>query len=132
MSEQAKRVLVVDDEPDAREFVRAVAEDLGFAVLEGADGQEGLDIARRELPDAIVLDVQMPKLDGYSVFGELRKDAATAKIPIVMLTGVSERTGVPIDGENMGEFLGSEPEAYIDKPIEPALLAETLTRLLGA
>jgi two-component system alkaline phosphatase synthesis response regulator PhoP len=131
MAEGSKRVLVVDDEADAREFVRTVAEDLGYAILEATDGEEGLTVARAEIPDLIVLDVQMPKRDGYSVFSELRKDAATRQIPVIMLTGITERTGVEIDGDQMGEYLGSEPEAYIDKPIEPATLSATLTRLLG-
>lgn len=132
MPEERKRVLVVDDEPDAREFVRAVAEDNGYAILEAADGEEGLTVARQQMPDAIVLDVQMPKKDGYTVFAELRKDEATRAIPVVMLTAAGKRTGMHFDAADMGEFMGSEPEAYVEKPIQPALLGETLNRLLGA
>jgi CheY-like chemotaxis protein len=131
MPKKSKCVLVVDDESDARQFVRAVAEDLGLAAIEAADGEQGLAAARNMQPDLIVLDVQMPKLDGYSVFAELRKDPATRAIPVVMLTGVSARTGVAINADQMGQFVGSEPDAYIDKPIEPALLSDTLQRLLG-
>jgi adenylate cyclase len=131
MPKKSKCVLVVDDESDARQFVRAVAEDLGLAAIEAADGEQGLAAARDMQPDLIVLDVQMPKLDGYSVFAELRKDPATRAIPVVMLTGVSARTGVAINADQMGQFVGSEPDAYIDKPIEPALLSDTLQRLLG-
>lgn len=132
MAEAAKRVLVVDDEADAREFVRTVVSDLGHETLEAVDGQQGLAVARAKKPDLIILDVQMPKLDGYGVFSALRKDQVTRAIPVIMLTAVTARTGVDIDAEDMGEYLGSEPEAYIDKPIDPAALGETIGRLLKA
>jgi len=132
MPERNKRVLVVDDEADAREFVRTVMEDLGLTVIEAADGEQGLAAAQREKPDLIVLDVQMPKKDGYAVFSALRRDDETKAIPVIMLTAVTARTGLDIDAEDMGDYLGSEPEAYVDKPIEPAALSEVATRLLGA
>ena len=132
MSEAAKRVLVVDDEADARMFVRTVVEELGHVVIEAEDGQKGVETARAESPDLIVMDVQMPNLDGYGAFSALRKDDATKGIPVIMLTAVGARTGVNIDAEDMGEYLGSAPEAYVDKPIEPATLSETVTRLLQA
>ena len=132
MAKSRKQVLVVDDEADAREFVRSVVEDLGFAVLEAVDGEQGLKVARASKPDVIVLDVQMPKRGGYEVFADLRKDAATKAIPVVMLTASGKRTGVKINAKDMGEYLGSEPEAYVDKPVDPAVLGKTLSRLLGA
>ena len=131
MAEASKRVLVVDDEADAREFVRTVMEEVGCETIEAVDGEEGLAAAQRQKPDLIVLDVQMPKKDGYAVFAELRKDETTKDIPVVMLTAVSARTGVDIDAEQVREFLGSEPEAYIDKPIDPAALGDVVKRLLG-
>jgi len=131
MPEGNKRVLVVDDEADAREFVQSVLEEVGCETIEAVDGEEGLAMARRERPDLIILDVQMPKKDGYAVFSALRKDQATRDIPVVMLTAVTERTGVDIDTQQMGEYLGSEPEAYIDKPIDPAGLGDVVKRLLG-
>ena len=117
MAEQKKRVLVVDDEADAREFVRAVVEDLGHAALEAADGEEALGAAREHIPDLIILDVHMPKRDGFAVFGELRQDERTRDIPVVMLTGLAEITGVSVDAGHMEEYLGAKPQAYVDKPV---------------
>ena len=131
MPKARKRVLVVDDEADAREFVRSVVENLGFDTLEAIDGTQGLEVARASKPDLIVLDVQMPKRDGYAVFSELRKDGATKAIPVVMLTASGKRTGIKIDANDMGQYLGSEPEAYVDKPVDPTVLGDTIVRLLG-
>jgi CheY-like chemotaxis protein len=131
MPDVTKRILVVDDERDARVFVRAVAEDLGHAVLEAADGDAGLAAARREKPDLIILDVQMPKRDGFAVFADLRADPATRDIPVIMLTAVTARTGIEFSAKHLGEFYGAEPQAYIDKPIEPAALSRAVQRLLG-
>jgi len=132
MAEAGKTVLVVDDEADARMFVRTVVEELGHTVIEAEDGQKGVEAAKAQSPDLIVMDVQMPNLDGYAAFSALRKDEATKGIPVIMLTAVTARTGVDIDAKDMGEYLGSEPEAYVDKPIEPSVLSETVIRLLQA
>ena len=68
------KVLVVDDEADAREFVRAILELEGWEVFEAEDGVAGMAMAKQENPDLIILDVQMPKQDGFVTFGELVKD----------------------------------------------------------
>ena len=88
MAEEIKRkVLVVDDEPDAVEFVQAVLEEAGYEVAGAADGEAGLEAARAQVPDLVILDVQMPGKDGFTVFAEMRKDPELAGIPVVMLTG---------------------------------------------
>ena len=78
----------------------------------------------------IILDIQMPKRNGFEVFNELRNDEKLAAVPVIMLTAIAERTGLKFSAEEMGEYMGSEPEAYVDKPIVPIVLKQTVTRLL--
>lgn len=129
MSDPAK-ILIADDEPDCIEFVREALVDTPYEVLAAADGEEALKVAREAKPQLIILDVQMPKRSGFEVFAELRGDEELASVPVIMLTAIAERTGVKVSGRDMGQYMGSEPEAYIDKPIEPIVLKQTINRLL--
>jgi two-component system alkaline phosphatase synthesis response regulator PhoP len=125
-------VLIVDDEPDVHLFIKAALEDEGYDFLDAADGEAGLALARSERPSLIILDVQMPKKGGFTVFGELREDEATRGTPVIMLTAVSARVGLAYSGEDMGAMYGSEPDAFIDKPVDPATLRDTARGLVQA
>ena len=131
MSVESGRVLIADDEQDVRTFVGAVLENEGYELLKAADGEEALQQARQGGPDLIILDVEMPKMDGFSVFGELRRDESTRAIPVIMLTGVTARTGIKFDAEAMGDYLGSEPDAYMEKPMDAQELVATVAKLLA-
>jgi len=126
----SEKILVVDDEPDAVEFVRTILEEGGYEVVAASNGVEGLQKARSEKPDLVVLDIQMPKKDGFGVFADMRRDSELRSIPVVMLTGVGERTGIHFSAEDMGEYLGEEPSAYVEKPVDPDVLRQTVDRLL--
>ena len=127
-----KRVLVVDDEPDAIEFVTAVLEDIGGIAVESAgDGISGFEKAKETQPDLIILDVQMPERSGFLAFMDIRQHEVTGQIPVVMLTGISEKVGIKFSGADMEEFMGEEPDAFLEKPIDPAKLQETVRSLLG-
>jgi DNA-binding response OmpR family regulator len=126
-----KKALVVDDEQDCVEFVKAVLEEEGLEVISARDGEAGLAAARARRPALIVLDVQMPKKDGFTVFSELRQDDATKGIPVIMLTGIGEKTGIRFSRADMGDFLGKEPEAYVEKPADPETLRSTVRAVLG-
>ena len=76
------KILVVDDEPDIREFICQVLEDNGATVVAAADGKEAIDKARSEKPDLMTLDISMPDMDGGQVFEEMRKDPDLAGIPV--------------------------------------------------
>lgn len=130
MSEERKQVLLADDETDMHEFVRAALED-EVDLICVSDGEEALRMVREEKPDLVILDVQMPKKDGFVVFAEMRKDESTRSIPVIMLTGVGERTGLQFDASDMDEFLGAKPEAFIDKPVDPDILLETVKKILA-
>src|ERR1043166_9454111 len=85
-SEVRTKILVVDDEPEAVELVEFNLKQAGFAVMTAADGAEALDKARVTPPDLVVLDLMLPEISGLEVCKMLRRDAATAHIPIILLT----------------------------------------------
>lgn len=114
-----RQVLVVDDEADAREFVRAILEPEGWEVHTAEDGQSGIETAKTLQPDLVVLDVEMPNKNGFEVFSELIQMPETRDVKTVMLTGVADKVGMRFSADDMGNFLGQEPNAYVEKPIDP-------------
>jgi len=113
------RVLVVDDEAPIRLLCRVNLEAENMDVVEAADGPSGLDAARRERPDVILLDVMMPGLDGWRVAEELLEDPNTSQIPIVFLTARAE-----LRDQARGLDLGGLD--YVTKPFNPVELAQTI------
>ncbi len=117
------KILIVDDEQPIRELVRFNLEKEGFEVLQAADGNMALEIARKETPDIIVLDVMLPGQDGFAVCRSLQQDHTTRTIPIIMLSA---------RGEELDKVLGLEMGAddYITKPFSPReLIARVKARL---
>jgi DNA-binding response OmpR family regulator len=123
MEEQKKKILLVEDEPDFRLALRIRLEAHGNEVIEAADGATGLDLARTLKPDLIILDVMLPKMEGYKVARLLKFDEKYRKIPIIMLTARSQQS----DRET-GLSVGAD--AYMTKPFKPEELLATMTRLL--
>jgi len=117
------RVLVIDDESPIRLLCRVNLEAEGMVVLEAADGPSGLEQARAELPDVILLDVMMPGLDGWRVAEELLDDPRTGSIPIVFLTARAE-----LRDRARGIDLGGVD--YVTKPFNPVELAPLVRDLL--
>jgi two-component system alkaline phosphatase synthesis response regulator PhoP len=119
----ATRVLVIDDEAPIRLLCRVNLEAEGIEVLEASDGPKGLDLARAEQPDVVLLDVMMPGLDGWRVAEELLADARTRGIPIIFLTARAEfrdrARGLDIGGVD-----------YVTKPFNPLDLAPLVRGLL--
>src|SRR5277367_896842 len=119
----ATRVLVIDDEAPIRLLCRVNLEAEGMSVLEAADGPSGLDVARAEAPDVVLLDVMMPGLDGWRVAEELLDDPRTESIPIVFLTARAE-----LRDRARGIDLGGVD--YVTKPFNPVELAPLVRALL--
>jgi DNA-binding response OmpR family regulator len=117
------KVLVVDDEAPIRLLCRVNLEAEGMEVIEAADGEDGLALARSEQPDVILLDVMMPALDGWQVAERLFDDRATSEIPLVFLTARAE-----FRDRARGLELGGVD--YITKPFNPTELASVIRRLL--
>jgi DNA-binding response OmpR family regulator len=118
------RVLVIDDEAPIRLLCRVNLEAAGIDVTEAEDGQVGLEAAREERPDVILLDVMMPGMDGWQVFEELVQDERTSEIPIVFLTARAE-----LRDQARGLELGGVD--YVTKPFNPLNLAPLVEDLLA-
>ena len=119
-----KRVLLVDDSPLALKMSKAQLEEAGYEVLTAKDGQEGLDLARKEVPDVILLDLMLPKLDGYKVCRMLKFDKAFENIPVVIFSA----KGSDAD-KKLAEQVGAD--AYMVKPFDLKLFTETIRKLTG-
>ncbi|MHC4474657.1 MAG: response regulator [Planctomycetota bacterium] len=131
MSAQQKKVLVVDDDQTAVAFVHAALESEKYEVVGAGDGLAGLSQAREELPDLIILDVYMPRQPGFYTLRDLKADPKTKNIPVIMLTSVAKRLGVTFSTQDIYDFLGTEPDVYLEKPVDPMFLRRTTDRLLG-
>jgi len=120
---QAK-ILIVDDEPDLVETIRFSLELEGYNVLVASNGEEGLNLARQEKPDLILLDLMLPKLDGYKVCRLLKFDERYKHIPILMLTAKTQEKD---------KILGKETGAneYITKPFDMDELMEKIKAYLN-
>jgi two-component system, OmpR family, alkaline phosphatase synthesis response regulator PhoP len=118
-----RRVLVIDDERAIRLLCRVNLAAAGMDVLEAADGREGLELARQERPDLVLLDVMMPDVDGWTVARELAADEQTRDIPVVFLTARAD----PAD-KRLGEQLGGV--GYVVKPFDPVTIGEFVEDVL--
>ena len=118
-----KKILIVDDEKDLVETVVFQLQISGYDAIVAYDGQEGLDKARKEKPDLIILDIMLPKMDGYKVCGLLKNDSRYTKIPIIMFTAKAQESDIKLAKE-----VGAE--AYITKPFEEEILLGKIKELL--
>ena len=129
----AKKVLVVDDDPDVRLFSVTVLEENGFTPLEAANGEEGLKSIKKEKPELVILDVLMPRQSGIRLYRELKTDKSLKDIPIIILSGIAKKTFLRSQ-KALTEFGGKEvpePKVYLEKPVEPEVLAEEIKKILG-
>lgn len=121
----AKRVLVIDDEDDIREIAQMSLEIMaGLDVCVARSSREGLDLAESEQPDAILLDVMMPDMDGVATFEQLQANPATQHIPVILLTA-------KVQVSDQRRFADLGVKAMIAKPFKPAKLAEQILQVLG-
>jgi len=120
----AKRILIVDDEVQLVEMVKMRLAAAGYETISAYDGQEGFDKAKKYKPDLIILDLMLPKMDGYKVCGLLKNDARYSKIPIIMFTARVQEEDV-----RLGKDLGAEE--YVTKPFDPKILLSKIKELLG-
>jgi two-component system chemotaxis response regulator CheY len=117
------RVLVIDDEPDVRWVLRLSLERAGHEVLLADDGLRGVALAQRQRPDAIVLDLMMPVMDGYGVLDALNRDRRTQRVPVLVLTAKA----LP---EEQTKVTDAGARRFMTKPFEPVELASALEAML--
>jgi two-component system, sensor histidine kinase and response regulator len=121
-----KKILVIDDEEWLREMMHLALTQKGFEVVEAENGARGIEVARKELPDLILCDVNMEKVDGYLTLSALRSEPATASIPFILMTGLADQAGM-----RHGMELGADD--YLPKPFTiDALYAAVDARLKKA
>jgi CheY-like chemotaxis protein len=119
------RVLVIDDERAIVDVVRTILEWNGYEVLAADDGSRGFAAAQRQAPDAIILDLMMPIMDGFAVLEALRDHERTAGVPVLVLTAVQNE-----DVEDRCSALGAK--SYLRKPFEPDQLLSALHAMTAA
>ncbi|MBN2149556.1 MAG: response regulator [Anaerolineales bacterium] len=117
------KILVVEDDRDNLGLIRFILERSGYTVLEAYDGREGLEIARRELPDLVIMDLAMPEMDGWTASRLIKEDPATQKIKIMV---VSVRSLL----EDRRRALEAGCDAFVTKPMSVANLTAQVAKLL--
>jgi two-component system alkaline phosphatase synthesis response regulator PhoP len=130
MEERKRKILIVDDDPDILAAIGAVLEARNYEVATARDGEEGLARLREEKPDLMILDLLMPRKDGFAVCKEL-KDPRWSKysdMPILMLTSVREE--VSRRRYELETGLSLDVDDYVEKPIDPFLLVERVENLM--
>jgi CheY-like chemotaxis protein len=125
----AKKILIVDDEPAAIDYATAVLEENGYQAVGAEDGLEGMEKARAEKPDLILLDIMMPGKGGIAMYQDLRKDEETKDIPVIIITGVAR--GQRFEESMMRKAPGIPlPDGYIEKPMKPEGLLKAVKDVL--
>ena len=132
-SSAGKKILIVDDELDVRIYVRTLFETSGYAPIVTRNGKEGLKKAKELSPDLIILDVMMPEAGGVTMYRELKADQALKDIPVIMLTGIGEKS--------FSHYLKMlnlklkdpipQPDAHMEKPLDHEKLLELARKILG-
>ena len=120
---QMQRVLIVEDEVDIADLIKFNLQRAGFEVSQAHDGIVGVETAIRERPDLVVLDLMLPGRDGYSVFREIRRDARTSHIPVIMLTARAQT-------EDRIQGLEAGADDYLTKPFSPKELVLRVNAIL--
>ncbi|MBU1273768.1 MAG: response regulator [Proteobacteria bacterium] len=123
----AKYVLVVDDDPDLVESVAMNLEAKGFEVGKAYDGVEGLESIKARRPDVVVLDVMMPRKDGYEVCAQLKSDSSYQDMPVILLTAVG--SAVNSTSYTHRDGMTTEADEYVAKPVDLDKLAELVAEL---
>jgi two-component system alkaline phosphatase synthesis response regulator PhoP len=127
-----KTILVVDDEPDVRNYLQMILEDAGFRVVTAGDGQEALELIRHDRPDFISLDLIMPRKSGHKLLFELKRDRELARIPVLIVTAhARDELGKKALQEVLDSRVMSGPGTYLEKPVNPNSYVRAIQRALG-
>jgi len=127
VADEKKTVLVVDDEPDARDYLTTVLQDNGFATVIAKDGTEAIAKLEEAVPDLVSLDITMPEKSGVSVYRKLKEDDQLKDVPVIIITGVSDE---------FQKFISTRrqvppPDGYISKPVDADAFLKMVGDLIG-
>jgi CheY-like chemotaxis protein len=121
---KGRKILVVDDEPDALYLIASILEDNGAVTLKASDGEEAIELAKKEKPDLMTLDLSMPGKSGVEVFVAVREDPELRDLPICIITGRPEMRKLVYERP-----AHSPPEGYLDKPVTEQVLVRNLRKI---
>jgi CheY-like chemotaxis protein len=127
VADAVKTVLVVDDDPDARDYLATVLEDDGLAVSTAKDGTEAIAVLEESTPDLVSLDITMPEKSGVAVYRSIKEDDRFKNIPVIITTGVSDDFKTFISNRRQVP----PPEGYINKPVDAEQFVKAVRKLLG-
>ena len=119
-----KTILIVEDEPKNMTLTRDILKISGYETIEAVDGRQGVEKAKSAKPNLILMDIMMPKLDGYAACREIKADPATKNIPVIMLTAV----GYDLN-KKLAKQMGAD--GYVTKPFSRQQLVDAISLLLG-
>jgi DNA-binding response OmpR family regulator len=122
----AKLVYVLDDDREICELMKITLEARGYEVGEAYDGEQGLDLIKKKTPDLVILDLKMPKLNGYELINRMRSDSTLTNVPIIVLTSLTK--GSSRSDEEWAKSLGVQD--FITKPFEPIDLIKRVESLV--
>jgi len=125
---EKKKVLIIDDDPDDVELVKMALKGKPYDIIVAWDGKEGVEKAKAEKPEAIILDIMMPEKDGFWTCKQLKADDELANIPVLVLTAVGQKFSTTTYARSEGLTL--ESEDYIEKPIDGEYLVKRLEKFL--
>ena len=125
MGSSSKKILIVEDEPNVRNFVKVYLEFEGYQVVEAKNGKEGLDQVKAEQPDLVVTDIMMPEMDGVTFYKTLRQDEKTKNLPVIVLTVKDEFEDI-----KYAYLIGVDE--YVTKPFDPQQLVRKIKEILAA
>lgn len=126
-----KKILIVDDEPDVRNFLATCIQDAGFIVDSAIDGQDALEKIEKETPDLMTLDMVMPRKSGIELIRILRKNDKWAKLPVIVITAHARNEFASEDIKSFNAFTsGLKPRRTIEKPVTPEVLVKTICQIL--
>ncbi len=119
----AKVILIVEDDPKILKLTKALLELSGYTTIEATDGEQGVRLAKEKKPDLVLMDIMMPKMDGYTACDAIKKDKATSEIPVVMLTAMGYELN-----KKLAQKMGAD--GYITKPFTRQELLDVINQFL--
>lgn len=132
---QRHKILVVEDESDVAKYLTTLLENAGYDVTVAWNGQEGMEVARRDRPNLVSLDISMPEMSGIKFYREIRDDADLGKIPIVIVTGLESPWAGPDGSGSFERFISTRkqvppPDGFFEKPIDTDAYLKKIADLL--
>ena len=125
-----RSAVVIDDEVDITNYLSSILETNGFEVRTANEAKSGEVLIRERPPDIVLLDLMMPGRSGVQLFGRLRGDEATRDIPMVMVTGIGNQTGMDWNA-SVDQLKARRPEGFVEKPIDPERLMKVVEAVLA-